>query len=315
MRRATSRASAPAPGAWKRSTRGGATSASGGGGASSDLGHRGEPLGEALGERALDPLPLPATGGRSRTSTACRRRSSDWRRSAATPVASANPWMRTARAGSTRSGSASSRSDARRRRDPRPPSSAAPHLLLGPGRHPHQRAGALHRGPAGHVGTVEAQRFESRIGMHRLEPGIEKVAGRGRHAAVAVHQIPEPRAQGRLLRGMALGQDLGQGKPPRSRLARPLQDLESEPMESLDEHARRRPRDRSDRRGRHEPAGCAKAPRRGWGERGGRDPAGPRREARPGDPGRQLRRRERRARRGPSPEAKEVPQGSPTRKG
>jgi hypothetical protein len=47
---------------------------------------------------------------------------------------------------------------------------------------------------------------------------------------------------------MALREDLGEGEPPWRCLAGPLQDLESEPMESLDEDARGRPVS-SDRRG------------------------------------------------------------------
>jgi hypothetical protein len=211
-----------------------------------DLGDRREPRGEALGERALDSLSLP----RGRTVEDEHRLPSPQQRLEEIGGHAGRVRESMDEDGPGREhpiGIRLQKVGGTAQKRPESAQLAAPHLLFGAGRHPHQGAGALHRGTAGDIGTVQAQGFESRVGMDGLQPRVQKIAGRGRDSAVAIHEISETRPEGRLLRGMALREDLGEGKPPGCRLTGPLQDFKSEAVESLNDDAGSRPVPRNHR--------------------------------------------------------------------
>ena len=178
----------------------------------------------------------------------------------ATPVASAKPWIRRARDGRARSGSAASSSAARRSRVETRPEAEAGSQRLGAGGDADERAGALDLRARRGARPVRGEGLVDRLGMLGLQPGVEQVAHRAGHGAIAVDQVVEAPAQGRLEAGEALGEDVEERRAARRRLARPLQDLAGEGMEASGPSPRP-PTVRAGARAprRDAPAGCATA--------------------------------------------------------
>ena len=119
------------------------------------------------------------------------------------------------------------------------------------GRHPHQRPGPRHFGGRRDGRAVRGQRLVRRLGVLRLEAGVEQVAGGGRHRRVAVDQAVEGTGQLRLRPRPPPHQHVGEvpapgeaivlGVPVPENLRAPFQDLERDTVERLHRDPDRRP--------------------------------------------------------------------------